>query len=131
MKQILIILSLLLSAAIGFSQESTAITKSIYSIEKKNPVEILLPGAGTLKGTIHIADKKTVLPLAFIDIEKGKQLQADTKGYFELEMDTGSYDIRISSVGYKDLLIKDFRVIWGTEITIKVSMAIEEGFRKN
>ncbi len=130
MKDILLVLSLVLVTTIGFSQDNDS-TKSTYTVGKVNPVKNLLPGAGTLKGTVYIRNEKTVVPLAFIDVEGTKRIQADTKGNFEMELDTGTYKITISSVGYKDAIINGFTIKWGKEHNITVSLASTKGFRKN
>ena len=131
MKHILLILSLVALAAIGYSQVHKTVRESSYILGKETKVEKLLPGAGTLKGNVYILHEKVAIPLAFVDVENGKQVQADKKGYFELELDTGTYNIKISSVGYKDLIIKDFTIKWGKQHYIAVSLAASKGFEKS
>ncbi|PCH94147.1 MAG: hypothetical protein COB85_05920 [Bacteroidetes bacterium] len=131
MKNIILFIPLFLIGLTGFGQENDVATESAFTVEKENKVKILMPGTGTLKGTVYVLNEKNVIPLAFIDIKNGKQLQANKDGYFEVEVDTGNYEISITSAGYKDLIIKDFRIKWGKELTLKVSLANEKGLRKN
>ena len=116
--------------SMAIAQDEGALTESTYKMVKQEAVKILLPGAGTLKGTVKVLNEKGIVPLAFIDIKKAKQLQADQKGYFEVELDTGRYEITISGAGYKNLVIKDFEIKWGKKRTIEVSLATSKGFEK-
>ena len=131
MKHIFFVLFLSLAGTVGFSQDSSPVKESTYTVGKEIPVKNFLPGAGTLKGNVQVLDLKTAVPLAFIDVEKVKRIQSDKKGYFEIELDTGTYNIIISSAGYEDLVIVDFVIKWGKEKNIVVSLANSEGFKKN
>ena len=130
MKRILLILLFALVGSIGYSQGKDADTVSHYTKGKINSVEQVLPGAGKLKGTVYILNTKITIPLAFIDVRKGKQVQADAKGNFELELDTDTYTIKVSIAGYEDLVIKDFTIKWGKEHNISVYLATSKGFEK-
>ena len=91
-------------------------------LDQKDPI----PGEGSLKGEVVVLGKKTKVPLAFVEVDGGRSIQANQKGKFNLVLEHGTYKIKISCSGYKDLVIETIAVQEGTDQIIKIELAIRE-----
>lgn len=105
-------------------------SKSAYKIIKEKPVKQPIPDYGMFTGRIREIKKKTAVPLVFVDIEGGQNKQADKNGIFEIELQKGTYNIKVYSAGYKDLLIKDLVIQEGMELNIEVRLENASAFKK-
>ena len=100
--------------------------KSTFKLGKIKIQKDPIPGEGSLIGSTVVLGKKKKVPLAFIEIEGGKSIQADTKGKFTLAIEPGKHTIKIACSGYKDLMIVDVEVKEGTDHYIKIELATTE-----
>ena len=111
---------------VAFSFENSVAqtdAKSTFSMGKMKTKKNVIPGEGSLIGKIVILGKKTKVPLAFIEIEGGKSIQADSKGRFKLTVEQGIHNIKIACSGYKELVIKEMAIQEGTDHYIKIELA--------
>ena len=113
---------------IGVAQPDVKSTFELGKVkEQKNPI----PGEGSLKGKVVVLGKKDKIPLAFIVVERGRSIQADQKGKFDLVIDEAIHKITISCSGYKDLIIESIAVLAGKDQYIVIELAEREkgGFK--
>lgn len=111
-----------LSLNIKYSEAQTK-GKSTFELGKIKLQKDPIPGEGNLIGVVRVLGRKTKVPLALIEMEGGRSIQADTKGKFKLTMEQGVYTINIACSGYEDLVIEDLEVKEGTDHYINIKLA--------
>ena len=97
--------------------------KSTFELGKMKLQKDPIPGEGNLIGVVRVLGKKAKVPLALIEMEGGRSIQADTKGKFKLTMEHGMYTIKIACSGYQELVIEDIVVKEGTDHYINIKLA--------
>jgi hypothetical protein len=111
-----------LSLNIKYSEAQTK-GNSTFELGKIKLQKDPIPGEGNLIGVVRVLGRKTKVPLALIEMEGGRSIQADTKGKFKLTMEQGVYTINIACSGYEDLVIEDLEVKEGTDHYINIKLA--------
>jgi len=111
-----------LSLNIKYSEAQTK-GKSTFELGKIKLQKDPIPGEGNLIGVVRVLGRKTKVPLALIEMEGGRSIQADTKGKFKLTMEQGVYTINIACSGYEDLVIEDLEIKEGTDHYINIKLA--------
>ena len=97
--------------------------KSTFELGKTKLQKDPIPGEGNLIGVVRVLGKKAKVPLALIEMEGGRSIQADTKGKFKLTMEQGVYTVNIACSGYEDLVIEDLEVKEGVDQYINIRLA--------
>jgi len=111
---------------VGVTTQSSfaqAVERSTFQIGKQKAQKGHALGEGSLIGTTMMLGKKVKIPLAFIEVDGGKSIQADLKGRFKLVLNQGTYKIKIECTGYKDLVIESIAIKEGTDLYIKIELA--------
>ena len=96
---------------------------STFELGKMKLQKDPIPGEGNLIGVVRVLGKKAKVPLALIEMEGGRSIQADTKGKFKLTMEQGVYTVNIACSGYEDLVIEDLEVKEGVDQYINIRLA--------
>jgi hypothetical protein len=96
---------------------------STYELGKTKVHADPVPGEGNLIGVVRVLGKKARVPMAFIEMEGSRSIQADNKGKFLLTMEQGVYTVKIACSGYEDLVIEDLEVKEGVDQYINIKLA--------
>ena len=109
----------------GNALYSTAQTQGqgTYQLGKAKMQPDPVPGEGNLIGVVRVLDKRAKIPLAFIEMEGGRSIQADKKGKFKLTLEKGVYTINIACSGYENLSIDDLQINEGIDQYIVIRLA--------
>ncbi len=126
MKRLALLVTVMLILFCGNAIYSVAQTKgkSTYELGKHKIQADPIPGEGNLVGIVRVLGKKAKVPLAFIEMEGGRSIQADKKGKFKLTMEKGFYTINIACSGYEALVIEDLEIKEGVDQYIVVKLAV-------
>jgi len=125
MKKLSLLVGMILILLVGNAIYSVAQTKgkSTYELGKTKILADPIPGEGNLVGAVRVLGKKAKVPLAFIQLDGGRSIQADKKGKFNLTIEKGVYTINIACSGYEDLIIEDLEVKEGVDQYIVIKLA--------
>ena len=125
MKKLSLLVGMILILLVGNAIYSVAQTKgkSTYKLGKTKILADPIPGEGNLVGAVRVLGKKAKVPLAFIQLDGGRSIQADKKGKFNLTIEKGVYTINIACSGYEDLIIEDLEVKEGVDQYIVIKLA--------
>ncbi|MBL4657409.1 MAG: carboxypeptidase regulatory-like domain-containing protein [Flavobacteriales bacterium] len=104
--------------------------QSTFQLGKQKAQKAPIPGEGSIKGDVVIVGKGKKVPLAFIEVEDARSIQADRKGKFNLVLAQGTYKIKINCSGYKDLIINTIAVVEGMDQFIKIELAVKDKGKK-
>lgn len=86
-----------------------------YPTEKKIEKQTYYPGNGELRGKVMNAEDSDPLPFANVvllqnGVQKGGASSDLNGDYIIKPINPGTYDIKVSYIGFKEILIKDFEI---------------------